>query len=178
MKFHHFILLAVLLLPMGCVSPIVVDSKKQPELSAIRAEFSAIVARAHEDEDVEWVSGWAGNSAIKETGEDGSMMGYCYEWQELVYEEIASCVRAQGWNLVKININRDWFSEHHAVVVFDEALISQEELLTKTGPGAYVLDAWQRGHADVFTLENWLSIPVIVFETAALELEPGVHWHP
>ncbi len=177
MKLLRHSLVLTLLLTAGCASPIVVDSRAQPKLASIRSEFSAIVANALHDDEVEWVSGWSGNSAIAEHP-DGSIMGYCYEWQELVFEKIAALVHRQGWELVKININRDWFSEHHAVVVFDPKVISQENLLVRFGPEAYVLDAWQRGHPDVFTLEEWLSIPVIVFEAAALELESGVNWRP
>lgn len=155
----------------------VVDTKDQPKLSAIRTKFVDVVAEANEDNDIEWVSGWAGNSAIKES-EAGKMMGYCYEWQELVYDKLADFVHAQKWDLVKININRDWFSEHHSVVVFDPQVITQEELLVNFGPSAFVLDAWQRGAADIYTLESWLSIPVIVFEPASFELEPHVYWRP
>ena len=161
----------------ACVSPVIVNSRQEPELAQIRETFAACVERAHADPEVRWVHGWAGNSAI-EARPDGSIMGYCYEWQELVHDNLAEVVRGLGWDLVKVNINRDWFSEHHAVIVFDPGRISREELLVRFGPGAWVLDAWQRGRADIYTLEDWVSIPVIVFEPASLELEDGVFWRP
>ena len=161
----------------GCVSPVKVDAKASPELAKIRDKFQHIVQTAHADENVEWVHGWSGNSAIAETGQDGTIMGYCYEWQELVYDKIKQTVKELEWDLVKININRDVFSEHHAVVVYDPKVISQKELLTRFEP-AWVLDAWQEGKADIFSLEEWLSIPVIVFEAAALEVAPETYWRP
>lgn len=164
--------LGLLLLGACRTGPITPEDLPEPALVTIQAELDRVVARAYEDTDARWVHGWDGNDEVKATGEDGSVMGYCWHWQERVFAEMAATVRAEGWDLVRININRDWFSEHHAVAVWDPRIIQRDELLEKKEP-VWVLDPWLEGKPQILSLRDWLAIPVIVFESAGLEIAPA-----
>lgn len=163
-----FIALAFVALATGCVSPPLAADARAPEaLRSIRAAFEATVRAAKADPEVRWVSGWDGNAQIEKDAK--RHRGLCWEWQELVFAGVEPTARAVGWRAVRININRTIFSEHHAVLVYDPRSTSEDRLLEDPTPEAFVLDAWQRGEADVYTLVDWLDIPVIVFHPAELE---------
>jgi hypothetical protein len=167
----HIVLGLVLLSVVAACRTGAIPENELPreELVGIQRALRELVVRAQKDPQVRWVHGWDGNDAVKAVGEDGSVMGYCWHWQERVYREMAPVVRAQGWDLVRININRSYFSEHHAVAVWDPRELRREELLSRQKP-VWVLDPWLEGKPQILSLEDWLSIPVIVFEPAGLEI--------
>jgi hypothetical protein len=153
----------------GCASdPVNPAALHDPALRAIHAELVRVVERAAHDPRYRWVSGWDGNDQVKES--PATVRGLCWEWQELVYAEVAPTVHRVGWDLVRININKDVFSEHNAVAVFDPARTRRADLLAQEDPEAWVLDPWTRGAADVYRLADWLDLPWIVFAPAQLEI--------
>ncbi|MEZ6196671.1 MAG: hypothetical protein R3F20_13250 [Planctomycetota bacterium] len=167
------VLVFVLGLLGACRSgPLTAADRPEPALAAIQTALEAVVARADAERGVHWVHGWDGNDAVKESGEDGTVMGYCWHWQERVLAEMAAPVRAEGWDLVRININRGWFSEHHAVAVWDPERIDRDRILREPRAPVWVLDPWLHGRPEIYALADWLAIPVIVFEPAGLEV-PG-----
>lgn len=173
MRTVTFIFCVAFCLMPGCATPPHPPANDDPQaLRTIRAAFNDVVARAKSDPKIRWVSGWDGNSEIeKNPGPD--IKGLCWEWQELVFSEIAPVAARVHWQIAKININRGWFSEHNAVVVWDAQRTDRKALLENGGNAAWVLDPWQNGAPDIFTLADWLDIPVIVFESAGLEDDPA-----
>ena len=163
-------LLIALLALVSCASqPIDADAITDPALSAIRDQFRIVVADTLADPRTRWVAGWSGNSQVEDCP-DGSVKGLCWQWQELVFARMQPTVHRVGWELVRININRDIFSEHKAVGVFNPLTIDRERLLSSDDPRAWVLDAWMHGAPDIYRLGDWVDLPWIVFEPAALEI--------
>ncbi|MEE9390994.1 MAG: hypothetical protein V3W41_00645 [Planctomycetota bacterium] len=164
--------LAVVLLTLlsltACHSAVDASAEGPAELGVIQQSLTRIVAEADANTRVSWVHGWGGNGDVKNC-QDGSVMGYCWQWQELIYQRVGPEVRRVGWEAARININNDWFSEHHAVVVFDPKIISRDKLLGSPDLNGWVLDPWLHGKPEIYRLQDWLGSPVIVFESAALE---------
>jgi len=54
---------------------------------------------------------------------------------------------------------------------FQHRRVRREDLLPGGAPGrpAYVLDAWQRGEADIYALADWLDLPLLTFVEARFE---------
>lgn len=158
---------AALLLP-ACAVPLASSELPRPELAVLQREFETIVARARDDPDVEWESGWLGN--IEVNGDPDHRRGLCFEWQELVFARIAPAVRRVGWEAVRVNVNVGHFNEHHAVIVWDPDEIERDRLLVVEKPPAWVLDAWSSGRAEIFPLDGWIEGQVFVFSGPALEI--------
>ncbi|MCA9319162.1 MAG: hypothetical protein KDB53_00435 [Planctomycetes bacterium] len=165
------IVLAAALASQSCIAPPVAqDAMREPELREINRVFAQVVTEAHADPKITWVSGWEGNTRVNNC-EDGSLKGLCWEWADLVYDRITPVARRVGWDTVKVTINNGWFSEHHAVAVFNPRVVHKNELLKHPDLPGWVLDAWRHGKAEVWTLNDWMRTPVIVFQPAAV-LEP------
>ncbi len=129
-----------------------------PRLAEIHAAFDRSVreARGHPDED--WWSGWEGNWIVNTFG--GDRRGLCYHWQEVVHRGVWTTVERVGWDAVGITINRDHGGEHHAVLVFDPVVTTREGVLGQPKPRhGFVLDAWRRGVPEVYTLDDWVTMP-------------------
>lgn len=165
------LLLAVLSTSIACSSALDPQTIRDPALLQIREAFVRTVDEAFADPKVKWVHGHDGNALVARS--KGKVKGYCWQWQERVYRAVRPVAESVGWRVYRININRDVFSEHHSVVVFPRS-IAPRQILTEVPRQAYVLDPWQHGAAEIFTLEAWLDVPWIVFEAAALEDEKGL----
>lgn len=130
-----------------------------PELVEIHQAFAQTVQAARQDPQVSWRSGWAGNIVVNLSPDDDR--GLCYQWQRLVYLGVLPTVQRVGWHANGIVVNKGTRHEHHAVVVFDPAVSDQNHLLDdpEANP-AWVLDAWRRGEADIFTVRQWIELPL------------------
>ena len=153
----------------ACAVSLDVTELERDELLEIHSAFEAIVEEAHADPDIRWESGWIGNISVNESTE-GAHRGLCYEWQELVFARIAPAVERVGWEAVRININVGHFNEHHAVLVWDPADVTRDDILDADDPPAWVLDAWNSGEAEIFPLRGWIDGQALVFTPAAFEL--------
>ncbi len=162
--------LALLAAPLVACSTATVSRAEMtdPALITIHEAFAATVEKANNDPDVTWKSGWFGNVGIHLGGREER--GLCYEWQGLVYGGVLAAVRSVGWDATGVSINRRTSSEHHAVVVYDPKRVPRDRLLgVAADDPAYVLDAWQRGEADVYRLADWLTMPFLVRVAPRLE---------
>lgn len=129
-----------------------------PELVEIHRAFERTLQEAKQDPTIHWRSGWTGNMVVNIAG--GDNRGLCYEWQRLIYLGVLPTVQRVGWHANGIVINKGTSHEHHAVVVFDPAISDQDHLLDDPDANpAWVLDAWRRGQADIFTVKDWVKLP-------------------
>jgi hypothetical protein len=128
-----------------------------PDLCAIRDRYVEVVRDALNDPDVAWHAGPVGNVVVNHARPDH--LGLCYDWQELVYEQLLPIVDERGWRMIGIKINEDTDHEHHAVVVFDPYQVRADAILAspETAP-AWVLEPWRRGRADVYLVRDWLDL--------------------
>lgn len=158
----------------GCAAPPVApDNLSDPALRHIHTAFVRTVEAAHRDPQTQWHSGWVGNMRINLAGT--RQRGLCYHWQALVYRGVLATVRREGWHATGIMINFGTRNEHHAVLVFDPKEVQQSSLLASPqGKPAWVLDAWRRGRADIYRLDDWLKLPLVVHKPAKLtKVEPA-----
>ncbi len=157
-RVFQLVLVLLALTAEGCASRMSSSEiAANPELGAIRVAFSDVVVAAHNDPELPWYSGRFGNAIVNLRGHDH--MGLCYHWQELIYQELLPTVEAIHWNATGIAINVEMPGEHHAVVIWDPAVASREDLIehADTVP-SYVLDAWRRGKPDVYRTAEWLRL--------------------
>jgi hypothetical protein len=141
----------------GCIGPgpIHDDRPLPPALAEIRRAYEHAVASRRSSPDAAWRSGWTGNVAVHLSGRRD--LGLCHQWRDAVYRGIIDTARARGWSVRGLIVNWGTWLEHHAVVVYDPATIRDSHLLTSPPPRpAWVLDAWSRGRADIWTLDDWL----------------------
>lgn len=158
---NALVLLATAVLLTGCVSkpkPINPAAMPDRELVDIAASFERTVDRLTSADDAAWRSGWLGNVLIN-TSDDPAAIGLCYQWRDAVYRGVVFDVRRLGWACGGVAINRGTAHEHHAVLVARPDLGPDELLPTPPDSGAYVLDAWSRGRADVYRLADWIDRP-------------------
>lgn len=144
----------------GCASapPMKPSQYGHPELVQIHRAFERTLHEARQDPNVRWRSGWAGNMLVNISPSDDR--GLCYHWQRLVYGGVLSTVQQVGWHANGIVVNKGTSHEHHAVIVFDPAVSDQDRILDHPDANpAWVLDAWRRGKADVFTVRQWVALP-------------------
>jgi hypothetical protein len=142
----------------GCAAgPEPMPAPDSPEAArAIVAAYERAVARALDDPEKTWHSGWTGNVAVRVLG--GRHEGLCFHWQREVYQGVSQTAAAHGWQALGVHVNRGELDEHHAVVVFDPSRVAMADLLTEGGAmEALVLDPWPRGRAEVFVLGDWLG---------------------
>lgn len=161
MLYARIICLGLIILIHGCASapPLRPAQYGQPQLVEIHRAFARAVRDAHHDPDVHWRSGWAGNIVVNMSPQ--ADRGLCYQWQQLVYVGVLDTVKRVGWHANGIVINKGTRHEHHAVIVFDPEVTDQDHILDTpdTNP-AWVLDAWRRGKADIFTVRQWTELPL------------------
>lgn len=141
----------------GCIGPgPIEDDRPLPvALVEIRSAYADTIETRLTNPDAAWRSGWTGNMAVHISGRRD--LGLCHEWRDAVYRGIIATARAQGWSVRGLIVNWGTWLEHHAVVVYDPASIRDTHLLTTPPPRpAWVLDAWARGRADIWTLDDWL----------------------
>lgn len=153
--------LTLLALLYGCAAapPLRPAQYGHPELVEIHRAFQQAVEDAHQDPNSHWRSGWTGNIIVNTLPD--SERGLCYQWQELVYAGVLDTVKRVGWHANGIVINKATRHEHHAVIVFDPKVTDQDHILDspQSNP-AWVLDAWRRGKADIFTVQQWVELPL------------------
>lgn len=160
-------LVALVLLVAAC-SPTRVQVVGSTQFQHIERAFARTVQGLNTHPDEVWYSGWPGNVWVNWWG--GNRRGLCFQWQEAVYPSVSAAAREVGWGAVGICLNENRGSEHHAVIVWDPALISMQDLIKGPEPrAAYVLDAWRRGAPDVFLLDDWLKFGVHGVRTSRLE---------
>lgn len=148
----------------GCAArPDRVDARSapDPELAAIAASFQRTVERLKSADDAIWHDGWMGNIAVNTSTDRGGVthIGLCYQWRDAVYRGVVFDVKGAGWNCAGIAINRGTRHEHHAVLVARPDLTPADLLPDPPERGAYVLDAWSRGRADIYRLKDWITLP-------------------
>jgi hypothetical protein len=153
------VLVALLALLGGCAAPppgaATIDD---PALEEIRIAFAEVVAEAHADPSASWHHGWWGNLVVNHWGWLADLRGLCHEWQALTYEAVLPVARDVGWEVTGVVVSEDTRIEHHAVLAFDPRVVAVESILEETAAGdVYVLDAWRRGRADIYTLPGWLD---------------------
>lgn len=160
MRLTVLLSLSLIVTLQGCASapPVAPAHYGKPALLEIHQAFERTVAAARRDPEVRWRSGWAGNVMINSL--PGNHRGLCYQWQSLVYAGVLPTVKQVGWHANGIVINQGTRHEHHAVVVFDPAVTDQNQIVADPHANpAWVLDAWRRGEADVFTVQQWVALP-------------------
>lgn len=162
------LLLPVLLGLSGCVIlPIHHDSIEDPALLKIKTAFARTVEQTLNDPEQQWTSGWMGNMWVNFHGDNNH--GLCYEWKYRVHAGVNETVQRVGWRATGIAINRGAEHEHHAVVVYDPKQVKAENLLNaQAGQAVYILDAWRQGHADIYTMSDWLQLPMKVSTPAEI----------
>lgn len=160
--------LAVILLALslalagGCAHngrPIVAADAPDPELAPIAEAFAETVQRVRADPALVWHAGWIGNIRVN-IGE-GRNRGLCYHWRDAVYDGVLPLTRQLGWEATFIAVNLAMYGEHHAVLVYDVHRFGPPGPPIDDPPdtGAYVLDAWRRGKADIYPMREWLELP-------------------
>ena len=156
------VLAVMALLLSGClVQAVKQENLKDPALTRIHQAFVTTVNRAQSDSQRAWQNGRLGNMVVNIIG--GENVGLCYQWQELVYVGIQPALRQTGWQARGISINKGTFFEHHAVVVYNPNISSPDTLLQKPDQqGVYVLDPWESGKANIYTLSDWLKKPWVI----------------
>jgi hypothetical protein len=141
----------------------------EPRMAPVLAAYERIVADANASTTPRWHAGLTGNLSAN-VFPDGNL-GLCYHWQSIVFDTVAPVARERGMQVIGIAHDRSTFAEHHAVVVFDPARLSRDELLRPVagaGPRgrppslgrAFVLDAWRTGTPAVYDLDHWLGFAV------------------
>ncbi|MEM9372469.1 MAG: hypothetical protein AAGA55_02395 [Planctomycetota bacterium] len=151
----------------GCVGgprPVDVASMPDPELTKIATAFDREVERLASADDAVWHTGWGGNIIVNALGNaaGSAHIGLCHEWRDAVYRGVVFDVRRAGWNCGGIVINRGTRQEHHAVLVARPDLGTDALLPVPPTAGAYVLDAWRRGSADIYRLADWIELPLLI----------------
>jgi hypothetical protein len=130
-------------------------------LIIIQQAYQQAVMTAHTDSQYAWNNGRLGNIIVNVNGEPNR--GLCHHWQQLVYKGIQPALLETGWKATGIAINEGSFFEHHAVLVYDPGKISMEDILKDTKKSdSYVLDPWSSGEARVYTVGNWVKLPVTI----------------
>ena len=158
----------MLVLP-GCAAPLVDPVQRgEPALVEIQEAFVRAVDWARSHPHLDWTSGWTGNAIVGMT--DETTVGLCYDWQELAWDFTCPAVERVGWRVDGIAINEETWSAHYAVVVWDPTRVRREQLLALPADApAFVLDAWRNGEPEIYTVADWIKIPILVMEEPALE---------
>jgi len=157
-----FMAILLFLTLQACVAvPVQVVSQDNGPLVEIQAVFESLLQQGSGVESGQiWHSGWLGNIMINALG--GSNRGLCHHWQQRVYDGVQPTVSRLGWHAEGVVINRRTYFEHHAVLVYDPQEVSNTDLLEgRSRDRAWVLDGWRRGQPDVYTLEQWLTLPLV-----------------
>ncbi|MBU1710897.1 MAG: hypothetical protein KKE17_12915 [Proteobacteria bacterium] len=155
----------------GCTSlTLEVTENQNQDLLLIRKAFEQNLHDTPENESGStWHSGWLGNILIN-MAPDGKHRGLCHHWQKRIYQGVLPAARESGWGITGIVINQGTIFEHHAVLVYQPETINRRDILSyKYRDNVFILDAWRRGKADIFTLRDWLKLHLVYRVEAALE---------
>ena len=156
--------LILLVGPMACSPAERLDKANLPDrrLAPVLASMQHTIDTLDADPVTQWRSGWVGNMFTNVLGEGNR--GLCYHWQEAIARGVAPSVRQAGLSMVGLAVNVANGLEHHAVVIFDPAAVSAG---WETDPAtvaaffkrtdATVLDGWERGRADAYPMQSWIS---------------------
>lgn len=148
----------------------------EPTIASIVFRYERIISDLRNSDIEAWHHNWTGNIIPNTLG--GRHKGLCFEWQERVWAEITPTLKRVGWKGVGLAANRDHWTEHHVIVVYDPARVRASELLLpplaansdgwipKAGAKAaredpkapaWVLDPWHTGTPAVYSLPEWLT---------------------
>jgi len=129
-----------------------------PDWQRIDAAYVSAVQAANDSGEQSWQSGWLGNVWVNYFPKGSA--GLCYQWQDLVFNAVAREAKSSPWKVGGIQVNKGTSKEHHAVLLYPAATaepVKLGDLAGKGGSGAWVLDPWLRGTADVYVLQEWLK---------------------
>ena len=136
-------------------------------LQPIMQAYQKTVRQAHADDQYQWNNGRLGNILVNLDAD--SHRGLCFHWQKMVYIGIQAALVKSGWKATGIAINEGSFFEHHAVLVYDPAKTRLNNILVNSNKSnSYVLDPWSSGEARVYSLDNWLQLPLTIMAPARL----------
>ena len=124
-----------------------------PGWAAIESAYVACVQGAYVQGNERWQNGWFGNIWVNSFPRHAA--GLCYQWQDLVFRAVAPESDPSLWVVRGIQVNRGTGKEHHAVLVH-AAAHAPATVRDLPPEGAWVLDPWLRGPADVYALGAWL----------------------
>jgi len=165
------VLLVLALLLSGCTNAKIMTEDEiaaDPRLAIVHQEFIRAVDDTHAHPTQTWHAGWLGNSIVNFWG--GGQKGLCYHWQQQIYALTRHRIESLGLAATGVMINRGKGGEHHCVLVFDPRVIDEQNLLTQPMPRhGWVLDAWQRGEPDIYTLDEWHKLPAPLYRDWELQ---------
>jgi len=158
----------------ACSTSSTVKPDINPHLQTIHRAYEHAVNSIQQDSTHVWHHGRLGNTIVNLQGPPH--IGLCYHWQELVHNGIKNAVKKTGWKMAGIAINEGNFLEHHAVLVYDPALLKLDDILKyKNKSISYVLDPWGSGEPRIYTVGQWLQLAVNIEEQPRLtEIRPGL----
>lgn len=161
-------LLCLALFLSGCSARTISIHQDSPSaLQQIHQTYVQTVLSAQQDTQLHWHHGHAGNITVNNEGFPN--VGLCHHWQQLVYQQVKPVVDRVGWHAVGIAINEGSYFEHHAVLIYDPRQIKLNQILRQPySSKIYVLDPWRTGVAQIYSLGDWLDIPLIVRRPARL----------
>lgn len=147
-------------LTAGCAATTARSPADPPQLAKVQKAFEQIVEEVYSRQDQVWHHGDFGNIAIYWGGQ--KQYGWCHDWQEVVYTGITPTMHAIGWKADRINVGVGTPKEHHAVLIYDPKQLNRHAISkTHKQVEAYVLDAWLKGQASIFKLEDWLNLSYV-----------------
>jgi hypothetical protein len=167
--FHRLLLCLPVLLGLSACTAMVkpINNINNSSLRIIQQAYQETVNAAHKDSRLSWNNGRLGNMVVNING--GANKGLCHHWQRLVYTGIQPALLKTGWKATGIAINEGSFFEHHAVLVYDPAIIKLTEILNNNQKSiSYVLDPWSSGEPRIYTTTDWLKLPVTIKKAARL----------
>jgi len=160
--------LAALGIPLvlaGCSSGPSPIKPTEPRLNPVVAAYELAIREAHDDVEFVWQSGWLGNLRVK-LDVTGRHRGLCWEWALLTFSHVQEGAVKNGFSIGTISKHVGSFAEHHAIMVFDQSIISPDQAMIVNATGVpdalregpvWVLDPWKSGRADIFDLHGWLQ---------------------
>jgi hypothetical protein len=144
-----------------------IKSNPISDLQPIIQAYTETVRRAHDDDKYTWDNGRFGNILVNLDAD--SRRGLCFHWQKWVYIGIQPALANSDWKATGIAINEGSFFEHHAVLVYHPAKTSLDNILKNHDKlFSYVLDPWSSGEARVYSLNDWLQLPMTITAPARL----------
>jgi len=157
--------LGIPLLLAGCSTGPSPIKPTETRLYSVVSAYELAVREAHEDVEFVWHSGWHGNLRVK-LDVTGRHRGLCWEWALLTFSHVQETAVKNGFSIGTVSKYVDSFAEHHAIMVFDQSIISPDQAMIVNATGVpdalregpvWVLDPWKSGQADIFDLHDWLQ---------------------
>lgn len=130
-------------------------SIQDPTLQTIHAAYANLIDTLHRDPATAWHAGWQGNAMVHLL--PGKHLGLCFDWQREVYFGLRERIAAEGWRTVPIAVRVGSMREHHAVLIFDPKRVPLRlPDIARPHTPAFVLDPWQSGKPDIYSMHAWL----------------------